>query len=91
MLTADERDALESAAVLEDPVVCAAFAVAVNSQDLNYLSALFRDIATQRLNEPEVIIDDSIHSCTHFYRGHNMPFCASISLSFSFCLFCYEL
>ena len=37
-----------------DVVISAAFAVALHSQDLDYLSALFKDIATNRRDNPQV-------------------------------------
>lgn len=37
-----------------DVVINAAFAVALHSQDLDYLSALFRDIASNRRDNPQV-------------------------------------
>lgn len=54
MLTEEDRDALESSAVAGDVVINAAFEVAVHSQDLDYLAALFTDIATVRRNNPQV-------------------------------------
>lgn len=38
-----------------DVVINAAFAVALHSQDLDYLSALFRDIAANRRDNPQVL------------------------------------
>lgn len=54
MLTTEERDALESSAIAGDAVVHAAFKVAVHSQDLDYLSALFKDIASQCIDSSQV-------------------------------------
>lgn len=54
MLTEEDRDALESSAVAGDAVINAAFAVAVHSQDLDYLATLFTDIATVRRGSPQV-------------------------------------
>lgn len=55
MLTEEDRDALESSAVGGDAVINAAFAVAVHSQDLDYLAALFTDIAAIRRGNPQVL------------------------------------
>lgn len=54
MLNEEEKDALESAAIAGDTVINAAFSVAVRSQDLDYLAALFQDIAANRLDDPKV-------------------------------------
>lgn len=56
MLTEEDRDALESSAVAGDAVIDAAFAVAVHSHDLDYLAALFKDIAANRRDNPQVLI-----------------------------------
>lgn len=55
MLTEEEQEALESTAVAGDAVVDAAFAVAVHSKDLDYLAALFKDIAASRRDSPQVL------------------------------------
>lgn len=54
MLSGEDRDALESSAVAGDAVINAAFAVAVHSQDLDYLAALFTDIATVKRGDLQV-------------------------------------
>lgn len=41
-----------------DPVINAAFAVALHSQDLDYLVVLFKDIATTRQDSPQVLVND---------------------------------
>lgn len=56
MLTEEDRDALESTAVAGDAVIDAAFAVAVHSQDLDYLAALLKDIADTRRDAPQVLL-----------------------------------
>lgn len=54
LLTRDDQNALENSAMAGDVVINAAFAVALHSQDLDYLSALFRDIASNRRDNPQV-------------------------------------
>lgn len=54
MLSYEERSALESLAVGGDTVVDAAFNVAVKSQDIDYLAALFKDVAASRLDSSQV-------------------------------------
>lgn len=54
LLTKDDQNALESSAVAGDVVIKTAFAVALHSQDLDYLSALFKDIASNRRDSPQV-------------------------------------
>lgn len=56
LLTNDDQNALESSALAGDVVINAAFAVALHSQDLDYLSALFKDIATNRRDNPQVLL-----------------------------------
>ncbi|CAM9517767.1 unnamed protein product [Ectocarpus sp. 12 AP-2014] len=53
LLTEDDRTALENSAVAGDAVINAAFAVALRSQDVDYLSALFKDIASNRRGSPQ--------------------------------------
>lgn len=55
LLTEEDRSALENSAVAGDAVINAAFAVALHSQDVDYLSALFQDIATNRRGSPQVL------------------------------------
>lgn len=56
LLTEDDRTALENSAVAGDAVINAAFAVALRSQDVDYLSALFKDIASNRRGSPQVLL-----------------------------------
>ncbi|CAM9489764.1 unnamed protein product [Ectocarpus sp. 4 AP-2014] len=53
LLTEDDRTTLENSAVAGDAVINAAFAVALRSQDVDYLSALFKDIASNRRGSPQ--------------------------------------
>ncbi|CBJ31073.1 expressed unknown protein [Ectocarpus siliculosus] len=53
LLAEDDRTALENSAVAGDAVINAAFAVALRSQDVDYLSALFKDIASNRRGSPQ--------------------------------------
>lgn len=62
MLSYEERSALESLAVGGDTVVDAAFNVAVKCQDIDYLAALFKDVAASRLDSSQVrIIDHGVY------------------------------
>ncbi|CAM9522800.1 unnamed protein product [Scytosiphon promiscuus] len=53
LLTKDDQNTLESSAVAGDAVINAAFAAAMRSQDLDYLSALLKDIAANGRGSPQ--------------------------------------
>lgn len=59
LITKADQNALESSALAGDVVINAAFAVASHSQDLDYLSALFKDIASNRRDSPQVRCPDA--------------------------------
>lgn len=55
MLSYEERCALESLTVAGDVVVNAAFNVGLESRDMDYMAALFTDLAALRLDNSQVI------------------------------------
>lgn len=55
LITRDDQNALESSAMGGDVVIYTAFTVVMRSQDLDYLLALFKDIASNRRDNPQVL------------------------------------
>lgn len=67
LLTKDDQHALENSAISGDVVMNAAFAVALHSQDLDYLSALFKDIASNRRDSPQVLQHPIMSGYTSYF------------------------